>query len=117
MEVLRRFALFEVTAEEMRRSLSGVFDFHLEPKHRIPGGYTQRRPAAGNFRLPEPGILITRRHIENALELKRFDLITERDLVVWATVLLINDAYVWDSGDEDLIAEWLNDISLNLDAS
>jgi hypothetical protein len=42
-------------------------------------------------------------------------LITERDLVEWATFLLLNDAYVLDPGDEDLIAEWLNDISLNLD--
>jgi hypothetical protein len=30
---------------------------------------------------------------------------------------MLNDAYVLDPGDEDLIAEWLNDISLNLDAS
>jgi hypothetical protein len=117
MEVLRRFALFEVTIEEMRRSLAGVFDFQFGPKQAAPDGYAQRRTATGNFRLPEPGIRITRKHIENALELKRFDLITERDLVVWATVLLLNDAYVWDPADEDLIAEWLNDISLNLDAS
>jgi hypothetical protein len=67
--------------------------------------------------MPEPGIVITREHIANALERKRFGLITERDLVVWATVLLLNDAYVWDAADEDLIADWLNDISLNLDAS
>jgi hypothetical protein len=113
MEVLRRFALFEASADEMRRSLAGVFDFHLEPRHAL----AERRAATGNFRLPEPGILITRKHIENALELKRFDLITERNLVVWATVLLLNDAYVWDPAEEDLIAEWLNDISLNLDAS
>jgi hypothetical protein len=53
----------------------------------------------------------------NALEHKRFELISERDLVYWATILLLNDAYVFDPGDEDLIAEWLNDISFNLDAS
>jgi hypothetical protein len=34
--------------------------------------------------------------------------------VVWATVLLLNDAYVLDPHDEDLIAEWLNDISITL---
>ena len=43
-------------------------------------------------------------------------MISERDLVYWATILLLNDAYVFDPGDEDLIAEWLNDISFNLDA-
>jgi hypothetical protein len=31
--------------------------------------------------------------------------------------LLQDDAYVLDPGDEDLIAEWLNDISLNLNAN
>jgi hypothetical protein len=65
--------------------------------------------------MPEPGIVITREHVSNALERKRFGLLTERDLVHWATILLLNDAYVLDPGDEDLIAEWLNDISLNLD--
>jgi len=61
--------------------------------------------------------MVTRAHISNALELKRLGLISERDLVHWATILLLNDAYVLDPGDEDLIAEWLNDISLNLDGS
>ncbi|HEY1647907.1 MAG TPA: hypothetical protein VGF96_07995 [Terracidiphilus sp.] len=117
MEVLRRFALFEADAAEMRRSLGGVFEFNFEPRQRALEGASQRRTAIGNFRMPEPGIVITREHIANALERKRFGLITERDLVVWATVLLLNDAYVWDSADEDLIADWLNDISVNLDAS
>jgi hypothetical protein len=67
--------------------------------------------------VPEPGILITREHIQNALERKRFGLITESDLVLWATVLLMNDAYALDPADEDLIADWLNDISFNLGAS
>ncbi len=115
MEVLRRFALFDASAEEMRRSLAGVFDFNFDKK--VPEGYSLYRTANTHFRVPEPGILVTRKHIENALELKRFDLITERDLVVWATVLLMNDAYALDPADEDLIAEWLNDISLNLNAS
>jgi hypothetical protein len=66
--------------------------------------------------MPEPGIAITRQHLANALEKKRVGKISERDLVHWATILLLNDAYVLDPGDEDLIAEWLNDISVNLDA-
>ena len=117
LEVLRRFALFEASADEMQRSLAGIFEFTVDPKRKTSEGYAQRRTATGNFRLPEPGILVTRGHIENALERKRFGLITERDLVIWATVLLLNDAYVWDPADEDLIADWLNDISVNLDAS
>jgi hypothetical protein len=117
LDALRRFALFEIDANEMRRSLAGVFEFDFESKRPTADESLQRRVAAGHFRVPEPGIVITRDHIANALERKRFGLISERDLVVWATVLLFNDAYALDPGDEDLIADWLNDISLNLDAS
>lgn len=117
MEILRKFALFEAGAEEMRRSLAGAFEFDFEPRRRSAEASPLPRAAATHFRVPEPGIVITREHIENALERKRFGLITERDLVVWATVLLMNDAYALDPTDEDLIADWLNDISFNLDAS
>ena len=107
LDVLRRYALFEAGLEDVRAALAGVFDFDLKPA---------RRTASTFFKVPEPGIVITREHISNALERKRFELITERDLVEWATILLLNDAYVLDPGDEDLIAEWLNDISVNLDS-
>jgi hypothetical protein len=117
LETLRRFALFEASLAELRASLAGLFDIEFEPKRQTADSWTQRRRAAGNFRVPEPGIVITREHITNALERKRFELITERDLVIWATILLLNDAYALDPGDEDLIAEWLNDISINLDAA
>jgi hypothetical protein len=117
MEVLRRFALFEADVEEMLRSLGGMFDLDLQAKLKSIEAYSLLRRSATHFRVPEPGILITRAHIENALERKRFGLITERDLVVWATVLLMNDAYALDPADEDLIGDWLNDISVNLDAS
>jgi hypothetical protein len=117
LDVLRRYALFEVGLGEMLHSMQGAFDFNFELKEGPASGITQRRSANNRFPIPEPGIVITREHISNALERKRFGLISERDLVYWATILLLNDAYVFDPGDEDLIAEWLNDISFNLDAS
>jgi len=101
----------------MLHSMAGAFDFNFELKEDAKSGVTQRRSANNRFPIPEPGIVISREHISNALERKRFGLISERDLVYWATILLLNDAYVFDPGDEDLIAEWLNDISFNLDAS
>jgi hypothetical protein len=107
-DVLRRYAWMESTVEELRGAMAGVFEFDLQRGH---------RGARTCFRMPEPGIAITRRHLENALTLKRDGKIKERDLVEWATLLLLNDAYVLDSGDEDLIAEWLNDMSLHLDGS
>jgi hypothetical protein len=117
MEVLRRYALLEVGLHDMLGSLAGAFDIDFENDRENESATTQRRSANNRFPIPEPGIVITREHIANALERKRFELISERDLVYWATVLLLNDAYVFDPGDEDLIAEWLNDISFNLDAS
>lgn len=113
LDTLRRFALFEAGIDELRRTLAALYDFDLELQ--TVGGRLQRRSAAGRFRLPEPGIVITREHIQNALDRKRFGLVSERELAEWATILLMNDAYVLDPADEDLIAEWLNDISVNLD--
>jgi len=115
LDVMRRFALLEIGVDEMRRSLEGVFEVHFEAKEGADGNVTQRRTAHNRFPIPEPGIVITREHISNALERRRFGLVSERDLVQWATILLLNDAYVFDPGDEDLIADWLNDISLHLD--
>jgi hypothetical protein len=117
IEALRQFALLEIREEELQRSLVGVFEVHFESLPVAAAGRHQRRTVLGRFRMPEPGIVITRDHIANALERKRFGLLTERELVHWATILLLNDAYVLDPGDEDLIADWLNDISLNLDAN
>jgi hypothetical protein len=105
IDVLRRYALFEASIAEVREALAGALDFDL--RH-------ARRTASTLFRVPEPGIVITRDHISNALERRRFELITERDLVEWATILLSNDAYILDPGEEDLIADWLNDISVTL---
>lgn len=107
-EVLRRFAWFQADVEEFRAAMTGVFEFNLQ---------RGQRAARTFFRMPEPAIAITRTHIANALDRKREGKITERDLVHWATLLLLNDAYVLDPGDEDLIAEWLNDMSLLLDPS
>jgi hypothetical protein len=117
LDVLRRFALFEVSRDDMLQALAGAFDINFDPREETSKGITQRRSANNRFPIPEPGIVITREHISNALEHKRFGLVSERDLVYWATILLLNDAYVFDPGDEDLIAEWLNDISFNLDAN
>jgi hypothetical protein len=105
-EVLKRFAWMDSSVEEVRESMAGVFEFNLQRGHRVARTW---------FRMPEPGIAITRAHVANALDRKREGRVTERDLVNWAALLLLNDAYVLDPGDEDLIAEWLNDISLHLD--
>jgi hypothetical protein len=106
-DVLRRFAWLQADLEEVRTAMMGVFEFDLRRGQRAARTY---------FRMPEPAIAITRAHLATALDKKRQGQITEQDLVNWATLLLLNDAYVLDPGDEDMISEWLNDISLLLDA-
>src|SRR5664279_1280928 len=59
-----------------------------------------------HFLGPEPLILITKQHLERALDQKRQEKITEVDLSTWASMLLLIDAYVFDEKDQDLIADW-----------
>jgi hypothetical protein len=90
LQVLWRFASLEVDVEEVPHSLAGIFEIDLEP---------ERRTASVHFRVPEPGIAITRDHISKALEQKRLGLISERELVYWATMLLLNERRVHTSAD------------------
>lgn len=106
--VLEQYSRLEVGLDEVRRALRDVMEFNFEPEKRWLNTY---------FLVPEPGIPITREHIANALTKKRKGLVTERDLVYWATMLLVNHAYDVDPEDQDegFVADWLNDISYDLD--
>jgi hypothetical protein len=106
LETLAQYALLNVGLTEVKSRLKDVLEFGFDPERRWVNTY---------FRVPEPGILITREHIANALTKKRNGAITERDLTNWASMLLMNGAYEFDSKDEELITEWLNDISYDLD--
>ena len=106
LAVLHRFLVFQAGTADIRSSLWGLFEFELDP---------ERRTASSHFQLPEPGILVTRDHIANALERETQGDISQRELIDWATMLLLNDAYQPDPNDEDFVAEWLNRISYDLD--
>ena len=105
-KMLEQYAWFETGLDEVRCALRGVMEFNFEPDKRLLNTH---------FLVPEQGIPITREHIANALAKKREGLIRERDLVYWAAMLLMNHAYELDPKDEDFIADWLNDISYDLD--
>ena len=104
MKFLRRFVLLEARMEDMRDVLAGVFDFDFE-------GPT--RTTIVRFRVPEPGVVVTRHHIRNAVEQRKLGKLSEQELIFWATMLLLNDAFEPDPNDEDFVAEWLNDVSFN----
>lgn len=109
LKCLERFAVFEISLDQLRSCLRQVikFDFDADAQE-------GKRWMENNFVAPEPGLLITKWHIENALAKKRKREISDRRVVEWATMLLMNHAYEFDAKDEDLIAEWLNDISFDL---
>ena len=101
-KALEQFAALEITMEELRQRLSGAVELDFDG---------ERRTVTEHFDIPEPGVRIERRHIENALDKKRRGQITEKELSDWAAVLLMIHAYDWQGKDEDEIADWLHDLS------
>ncbi len=69
--------------------------------------------AITGFRVPEPGVIVTRNHIRNAVEERKLGKLSEQELIFWATMLLLNDAFELDPDDQEFVAEWLNDVSFN----
>lgn len=88
--------------------MSPVMDFDFD---------AEKRWLNSRFLVPSCGIRVTRHHLDSALSKKREGIIGERDLVDWATMILMNSAYELDPKDEQLIADWLNDISFDLNPS
>jgi hypothetical protein len=111
LRCLEQFADFEISLDQLRSCLRHVMKFDFDAD-----AHEGKRWMEESFVVPEPGVLITKQHIENALTKKRHGKITEGQLVEWATMLLMNHAYEFDGKDEDLIAQWLNDISFDLHA-
>jgi hypothetical protein len=105
-EVLRRFLEFDASLEEVRVELLGIVNFNFIPER-------GNRWIDCNFPPPIPGIRVTREHLEAGLQRRRDRRISEQELVEWTTMLLFNQAYFWDGEDEDLIFEWLKNISFN----
>jgi len=104
IDFLKRFVLLETRLEDIRDVLAGVFDFDF-------GGPS--RMAITGFRVPEPGVIVTRNHIRNAVEERKLGKLSEQELIFWATMLLLNDAFELDPDDQEFVAEWLNDVSFN----
>lgn len=105
-QVLEQYAWLQVGLDAVTCAMRDVMDFNFE---------AEKRSLNSRFLVPEPGIPITRHHIDAALSKKREGIIGERDLVYWATMILMNDAYELDPKDEGFIADWLNSISYDLD--
>ena len=109
LKCLERFAVFEISLDQLRFCLQEVMQFDFDAD-----AHEGKRWMETNFIAPEPAVLITKRLLEDALTKKRNGEITDRQLIEWATMILHNHAYELDEKDEDLLAEWLNEISFDL---
>jgi hypothetical protein len=102
-EALHRFLRFEISLEELLFELHGMVEIAFLS--------TERR-FTSFFNLADPPVHVAKTDVENAIRLKRSGVATERDLIRWATAIILNEAYVWEGPDEDEISDALNHLSL-----
>ena len=109
VDALERFLRLEISLNDLRKRLKDALEFDFQCKQ----PWLQE-----HFITPEPGISVETWHIENALEQKRLGRISERDLAEWASMILMCLAFdIEENGDHDLIADWLHDLSFNLEGT
>ena len=101
---LEKFARLEISLEKLQRSLGKMLEFSFGEHERRLNSY---------FLFPRPGVRVELKYIKAAVDKNARGEITTEQLADWATMLLLNDAYDWEGGqDEDEIADWLNEISM-----
>ena len=103
LTALKQFAACDLSVDSLRETIRDV-----------TGTYPKDRWLDLHTLCKEPRIQITRDHIERALEMRRTNVITEQELINWATTLLTNNVFFWD-GDDARLSEWINGLSLDLD--
>lgn len=106
IEILNKFAWGEISLDAMHAQLS-----------KIIGRPVRRNPMMRHFGVngicADRTIRITRAHLENVLCKRRSKRMSDRDLVDWATMLMINDAYYWNWRDS-ILSEWISRFHLDL---
>lgn len=107
VRILNSFARCELTPLQMLAQLNRARSRPRLKIGKLP--LFGLRPYCGSLT-----IRITRWHIENALAKRREKKLSERDLVIWATMLLINDSFYWEGADAELIGQWICGLSLDL---
>ena len=102
---LQRFASGEYSLDDLHRVLSHKTCFSLRVNENLHWFSLHAIP----LRLP---IRVTRAHLEEVLIRVRRRHLCEQALVDWATMIVINDEFVWDAEDQAL-TEWLNWLTLD----
>jgi hypothetical protein len=101
--LLIRFANCELSLAQLTEGLSGRIEIDFD---------SDVRGLTSNFLPAEPGIRIGLNHIDRAKSRNSAGELSNEDLMNWATMILLNDAYVWDGPEEEEIADRLSELSL-----
>ena len=101
--LLTQFANCEVSIDELIAGLHGKLEIFFD---------TDVRSLTSHFLTAEPGIRIGLNQIDRAKSKNSAGNLPNEDLMRWATMIRLNDAYVWDGPEEDEIADRLDELSL-----
>jgi hypothetical protein len=104
-KALERYARLEITFADLREQLKDIAQFEFLP--------TERR-FFPFYEPPQPPVRVEKSHIDGAREKQARGEITQQELGLWATMLLMIDAYDWQGLEEEAIAGALNDLSFLL---
>jgi hypothetical protein len=102
-DLLVQFANCEIGLDDLLAGLGGMAEFEFAPG---------KRRLISHFLVSEPGIRVDLHTIRNAVIRQTSGEMSADELQRWATMLLLNDAYVWDGADEELIADQLHELSM-----
>jgi hypothetical protein len=103
LAALTQFAACDLSVDSVRETIRDV-----------TGTYPTDRWLNLHELCEDPRIRITRAHVDRALEMRRTNVITEHELIAWATTVLTNGVFFWDGEDAKTISEWMNGLSLDL---
>jgi hypothetical protein len=103
---IESYARCELSLEDLCGKVRGVLGKQMihNPKMRLVN-LNQISPAQS--------VRITPQHIEILFAKRRRGEITERQMIDWGTMLMINDCYHWDPLDAE-VAEWISFLHLDL---
>lgn len=101
-EALAQFARLDISLDDLCGRLREMLT--------IDFGSKERR-LTSHFLPAEPGIQVEKQHVQHALDQRTKGMISARQLSDWAAMLIMNDAYDWQSLEEDKIDQ-LNELAL-----
>jgi hypothetical protein len=106
LALVERYAACELSLSDLRQPLGQILGSRFRQNEKL-------RWISLSSVGTEPSVRITRWHLENALSKRRCKLVSDQDLIDWASTVISNSIYFWDGKDRDLISEWINHLTLD----